>query len=144
MLGGVTLHRFAGIPVYVCDDRRYNIVEAFDKYLAHLERAPGVVNGIINTNLWICDEISMLSPRVFVLVDLAFRYFRGKENEPFGGCQFLWSGDFLQIPPVQSTPKAGTKRPAEEGTFLFSHDAWYRSWQPNIFSFTTNKRSREA
>ncbi len=146
LLGGTTLHRFAGLPIYCCDESKYNLVEAFGIYVRHIQRLLRVATTIVSTHLWVCDEISMLSPRVLVLVDLAFRFFRNKPDEPFGGCQFLWSGDFLQIPPVQnsSTQPRVARRTAPQVSFLFEHDAWYSSWKPWIVSFSTNKRSRAA
>jgi hypothetical protein len=86
LLGGITLHRYTGIPVYVCNDSYGDLVKSFDTYVKHLTRAQATVNNIVNTNLWICDEISMLSPRVFVLIDLAFRFFRNQPGLAFGGC----------------------------------------------------------
>ena len=72
-----------------------NMLEASDKYIKHLSSLQSVVNTILQVQLWICDEISMIAPRVFSLVDVAFRYFRRRFDVPFGGVQFLWSGDFL-------------------------------------------------
>ena len=150
LLGGRTLHRFAGLPITVCDEHKCNVIEAFDRYYKHVRRLLGVINNICFTHLWICDEISMLSPRVFILVDLMFRFYRRQPDKPFGGCQFLWSGDFLQIPPVEQGPRVGTKRRDAQGsqsrgessTFLFTHDAWYTGWRPHIVQFSTNKRSK--
>lgn len=146
LLGGMTLHRFAGLPIYCCDESKYNLVDAFGIYVRHVQRLFRIATMIVSTHLWICDEISMLSPRVFVLVDLAFRFFRNNPDKPFGGCQFLWSGDFLQIPPVQSSHalRGQARRAQVQPAFLFEHDAWFSSWKPWIVPFSTNKRSKAA
>jgi len=65
LLGGITLHRFTGLPVWVCDEKKYDLKTAFDKYIKWTSNLVGIVNNIRSVNLWICDEISMLSPRVF-------------------------------------------------------------------------------
>jgi hypothetical protein len=139
LLGGTTLHKFAGVPVHLCDDTKYDLKQALEKYIFWTRNLARIVNGIRTVNLWICDEISLLSPRIFLLVDLAFRFYRDEPALPFGGVQFLWSGDFLQIPPVMPNKRTSNEEP--QSPFLFSHEAWTSSWQPVIFPFTTNKRS---
>src|SRR5580765_597014 len=47
----------------------------------------------------------MLPGRVLNFVDFLFRTERGN-NEPFGGCQVIATGDFLQLPPVRTSDKA--------------------------------------
>jgi ATP-dependent DNA helicase PIF1 len=142
LLQGTTVHKFAGLPVACCDESKMSIVEAVDKYLKHVSSLGQIVNNILQVQLWICDEISMISPRIFCLIDIAFRYFRSAFDKPFGACQFLWSGDFLQIPPVVKQ-QTGRKRSQDSSSYLFGHAAWVDSWCPWVISFTTNKRSSQ-
>jgi ATP-dependent DNA helicase PIF1 len=51
-------------------------------------------------NLLILDEVSMLGKRFIDKIDLVARTVRQCPNRPFGGIQVIFSGDFLQLPPV--------------------------------------------
>ena len=51
------------------------------------------------------DEISMLPGRQLAFIEFLFRRLR-ERDEPFGGCQVIATGDFLQLPPVR-TPACG-------------------------------------
>jgi hypothetical protein len=50
----------------------------------------------------VVDEISMLPGRQLEFVEFLFRRLRGRES-PFGGCQVIVVGDFLQLPPVRTS-----------------------------------------
>lgn len=56
----------------------------------------------ISTDILIIDEISMLSLRLFELLDKIGRLIRSNKK-PFGGIQVIFSGDFFQLPPVKET-----------------------------------------
>jgi ATP-dependent DNA helicase PIF1 len=47
----------------------------------------------------IIDEVSMMSRKIFELLDSIARNVR-KNTRPFGGLQVIFSGDFYQLPPV--------------------------------------------
>jgi ATP-dependent exoDNAse (exonuclease V) alpha subunit len=64
----------------------------------------------------VIDEVSMLSGRHFEFVEFLFRRLRGREV-PFGGCQVIATGDFLQLPPVR-------KSEAEPYDWAFQTSAW--------------------
>lgn len=52
-----------------------------------------------STNVLIIDEVSMLSARMFDLLDEIGK--RVKRNTlPFGGIQLIFTGDFFQLPPI--------------------------------------------
>jgi hypothetical protein len=53
----------------------------------------------------VIDEISMLPGRQFEFVEFLFRRLRGRDV-PFGGCQVIATGDFLQLPPVRTSEAA--------------------------------------
>jgi ATP-dependent DNA helicase PIF1 len=53
----------------------------------------------INTEILVIDEISMLSEKIFDLLDVIGKKIRNN-NKPFGGIQLIFSGDFFQLPPV--------------------------------------------
>ncbi|PID70223.1 helicase, partial [bacterium DOLZORAL124_38_8] len=64
----------------------------------------------------IIDEVSMLSPAVFEMIDRVLRAFK-KSTEPFGGLQVVLTGDFFQLPPV-------TKSRNIELRFIFQTNLW--------------------
>jgi ATP-dependent DNA helicase PIF1 len=91
----VTLHRFLGIGVPK--------EETFTALWSKLLQNPSALRRIRDTHRLVLDEISMVHPRLFVLVDLLFRAARKQFEMPFGGMQVVLVGDFLQLPPVHNT-----------------------------------------
>ena len=69
------------------------------------------------TNILILDEVSMLSKKVFEIVDEVARIFK-KDNRPFGGMQVVFSGDFCQLPPVGTVGEKDTYK------FCFESELW--------------------
>ena len=65
-----------------------------------------------HTDILIVDEVSMMSKRMFELLNLLGRKIRGK-NEPFGGMQVIFVGDFFQLPPI------------EKDGFCFESEGWF-------------------
>jgi len=49
----------------------------------------------------VLDEVSMLNPDLLDKLELMARLLR-RNDKPFGGVQLVFSGDFLQLPPVKS------------------------------------------
>lgn len=104
--GGATIHSFFQLPVspFIPERKGFNFsgAEAMDKH-----SLPGRIK--LNTEkrkilqqleLLIIDEISMVRCDLLDAVDLVLRYFRNRNNEPFGGVQVLLIGDMYQLPPV--------------------------------------------
>jgi hypothetical protein len=58
----------------------------------------------------------MLPGRQFEFVEFLFRRLRGRD-EPFGGCQVIATGDFLQLPPVRTSE-------SERYDWAFQSPAW--------------------
>jgi len=54
-----------------------------------------------NTDILIIDEISMMSSRLFDLLNKIGQVIRCNKK-PFGGIQLIFSGDFFQLPPVKA------------------------------------------
>lgn len=52
-----------------------------------------------STQILIVDEVSMMSKRMFELLDSIGKCVRNNAR-PFGGIQLIFSGDFYQLPPV--------------------------------------------
>lgn len=55
----------------------------------------------LNTDLLIIDEISMMSKKMFEILDNIGKKVRNNDK-PFGGIQIIMSGDFFQLPPVEN------------------------------------------
>jgi ATP-dependent DNA helicase PIF1 len=66
----------------------------------------------------IIDEISMMSKKLFEILDTIARKIKKKPHVPFGGIQVVFSGDFYQLPPV------GNREEIETMQFCFESDRW--------------------
>lgn len=98
-VGGMTIHRFCGMMLGP------QAGQSNDDYFAVLERDKrrSILAGfhrVRRCETLVIDEISMLPGRQLAFVEFLFRRLRGN-NEPFGGCQVIATGDFLQLPPVR-------------------------------------------
>ena len=69
-------------------------------------------------DILIIDEISMMSKKLFEILDTIARKIKKKFTTPFGGIQIIFSGDFYQLPPV------GDKKEKETMEFCFESDRW--------------------
>jgi ATP-dependent DNA helicase PIF1 len=76
-----------------------------------------------NTDILVVDEVSMMSQKLFELLDSIGKIIR-KSSKPFGGIQLIFSGDFYQLPPV------GDKEDPETVKFCFESPEWTRTFQP--------------
>ena len=56
----------------------------------------------VNTDILIVDEISMMSLKIFDLLNKIGQEVRNNKK-PFGGIQIIFSGDFFQLPPVRES-----------------------------------------
>lgn len=81
-------------------------------------------------NILIIDEISMLSKKIFEILDSIGRFVKKKPNIPFGGIQVVFSGDFYQLPPV------GDPDDEETTQFCFESDRW-RDTIDEVIQLTT-------
>ncbi|NMB47844.1 AAA family ATPase [Candidatus Kuenenbacteria bacterium] len=89
-LNGLTIHSWSGLGV---KEKLYpSDFEALLKK-RHLRR------NIIEADILIIDEISMLHARQLDLVNQICQAFR-QNLKPFGGLQVILTGDFFQLPPV--------------------------------------------
>jgi ATP-dependent DNA helicase PIF1 len=61
------------------------------------------------TDILVVDEVSMMSQKLFELLDAIGKVVR-KNDRPFGGLQLIFSGDFYQLPPVGNTLEPETMR----------------------------------
>ncbi|HOX59056.1 MAG TPA: DEAD/DEAH box helicase [Candidatus Paceibacterota bacterium] len=114
-VGGMTIHRFCGMLIGPAAG------QSSEDYFAQLQRDPrrsilAGFNRVRRCEVLVIDEVSMLPGRQLEFVEFLFRRLRGRD-EPFGGCQVIASGDFLQLPPVRT----GDTEPYDWG---FQSPAW--------------------
>ena len=85
-----TVHSWAGIGLANGDADFIVKRVATNKYKAA---------GWKKIDVLIIDEVSMMSQKIFEILDCVGRAVR-KDKRPFGGLQVIFSGDFYQLPPV--------------------------------------------
>ena len=119
--GGMTIHRFCGMMLGP------QASQSNEEYFAMLQRDPrrsirAGFSRVSRCEVLVIDEISMLPGRQFGFVEYLFRRLRG-EDKPFGGCQVIVTGDFLQLPPVRVLADgSGTEEQAYD--WAFQSPAW--------------------
>ena len=70
------------------------------------------------TDILVIDEVSMMSLKLFELLDTIGKTVR-RNSQPFGGIQIIFSGDFYQLPPV------GNKDEPDTTKFCFESPSWF-------------------
>ena len=95
-IGGFTIHSWSGIGIkpYLTE---YDLED-----IANKER---LASRIMNSKVLIIDEISMLSGQTLSMIDAVCRAVR-RVQQPFGGLQVVFVGDFFQLPPILKSAKA--------------------------------------
>ena len=108
-----TIHSWSGIKL--CNGINKDIIERItnNKYYTQLWKS---------TNILIIDEISMMSNKIFTILEQIGRIMHNK-HKPFGGMQIILLGDFLQLSPIP------IKNDISSGMFAFESVEWN-----NVFS----------
>lgn len=103
---GMTIHSWAGIGI------KDSLTDADRLYL---QKKPHLAERIIDTDVLIIDEVSMLDGKRLDLVNEVCQLFK-RSVQPFGGMQVVLVGDLFQLPPI--TPKG------QKPNFIFSSSVW--------------------
>ncbi len=113
-LNGQTIHSWAGIGI---KDKltKYDLDQIIQK--EHLHKR------FKKTDVLILDEISMMHSYRLDMVDQVLRLIRQVE-EPFGGVQVIFCGDFFQLPPINRGSN-------EIKDFAFESEVW-REIDPSV------------
>jgi ATP-dependent DNA helicase PIF1 len=130
-VGGVTIHKFAGIgiadpgPAATTTDSDVDYVA---KAVAHINRKirPDIRRSVRQAQLLVIEECSMLSEYLFNLLDLLFRRMRRVER-PWGGIQLVLVGDMRQLAPV-----AKRRDHALVGRFFFESPQFTRTFTGGV------------
>jgi ATP-dependent DNA helicase PIF1 len=103
-----TLHSWAGIGLGNGETEYFINKIKKNKFLKAIWRG---------TNILVVDEVSMLSLKLFEMLNAIGKAVRGN-LKPFGGIQLIFSGDFFQLPPVGDKDEPDTQR------FCFESAEW--------------------
>jgi ATP-dependent DNA helicase PIF1 len=110
IINGATVHSYLGIGLGT---------GSAQDMIAFLYKRPHLRKKWQNLDVLIVDEVSMLSPVLFDKLETIARDLR-HNDKPFGGIQLILSGDFLQLPVVDS-----------DG-FCFQAESWTRCIEETI------------
>ena len=107
-----TLHSWAGIGLGTA---------SLDQLTTKIMKNRYAKDNWKNTDILVVDEVSMMSQKLFELLDAIGKTVR-KNSKPFGGIQLIFSGDFYQLPPV------GDKDDTETTRFCFESLLWSQTF----------------
>lgn len=105
-IGGMTIHAWSGIGTK-------DTLTSYD--LDQIATRERVVKRIKKAQVLVIDEISMLDGKIVDMVNAVCRTVR-QNNDPFGGLQVVFVGDFFQLPPVT--------RQADVMRYAFESRSW--------------------
>ena len=129
MCGATTLHAFAGIGLATG-----SINQVVDRVISNRYKKANWQK----LNILIVDEVSMLSLKLFMILDLIGRRAKKNRDVPFGGIQVIFSGDFYQLPPV------GDEQEPETVQFCFETPLWNETFKlQNQIQMTTMFRQTD-
>ena len=83
----------------------------------------------------IIDEVSMMSKKLFDILDKLGKSTRKCSRKPFGGLQVIFCGDFFQLPPINSGD-------SDDSDFCFQHPLFGEAFSHQI-EFTTIFRQQD-
>lgn len=109
--GAKTIHSWSGIGL--ANGTVENVV---NKAL----KKRGIAKAWRELDILVVDEVSMMSEKIFTVLDQMGRNARHRYQVPFGGIQVIFSGDFFQLPPVF---RSALDEP-ECGRFCFESPHW--------------------
>ncbi len=137
-LGGTTVHAWSGIGTKSQVNR---------SDLENISKNRRIADRIKKTRVLIIDEVSMLSGQTLSAVGQICQYVR-KSNEPFGGLQVVFVGDFFQLPPVirrddRVSPEIDSQDEEDNSPFAYASRAW-RELDPSICYLTEQHRQTDT
>ncbi len=106
-INGRTIHSWSGINIYNKEELEIELGSIISKRT--------VKEKVAKADVLVIDEISMLHAYQLDAIDKICRAIRALD-EPFGGLQIIFCGDFFQLPPVT--------RGSEKATYVFDSRIW--------------------
>lgn len=120
-IGGLTIHSWSGIGIK-------NTLNKHD--LKKIASTNYITRRIKRAKVLIIDEVSMLSPGTFSMIDAVCRQIKDN-TKSFGGIQIVSVGDFFQLPPISKKEAKGDLQMAliEESASRFAYEslAWEKA-----------------
>ena len=127
--GAKTIHSWSGIGLGNGDI--HNVIDRVSKN-KHKRAA------WTDVDVLIIDEVSMMSKKLFHVLDRIGRKTRKCLDVPFGGIQLVFSGDFYQLPPVGSDDEPDTN------AFCFESENWNSTFDETIVLTTMFRQTDPA
>jgi ATP-dependent exoDNAse (exonuclease V) alpha subunit len=94
-VGGCTIHTWLGTRI---TKNKVELARLVGKH--RMQDLRRIEERIRDCQVLIIDEVSMLSGDYIEMMDVWIRRIRRVLTKPFGGIQVIFTGDFLQLPPV--------------------------------------------
>jgi ATP-dependent exoDNAse (exonuclease V) alpha subunit len=110
-INGMTIHAWSGLGLKKAVSK---------KELEAIREKKHIKDHIEQTKVLIIDEISMLHRNQLDALNEILKFIR-QSNEPFGGLQIIFCGDFFQLPPVGEAEETNREK------FAFMSDAWVQA-----------------
>ena len=110
-----TVHSWAGIGL-----ANGTIEEVVRKVIGNIYK----IRSWKKVDILIIDEVSMMSLKIFEILDMIGKRTRKKMDKPFGGIQMVFSGDFYQLPPVGNDPISSA--------FCFESPLWSATFDTTV------------
>jgi ATP-dependent DNA helicase PIF1 len=124
-----TLHSWSGLNI--CNGPR-------DKIIQRMLKSRLSKQNWRTTDVLIVDEVSMMSVKIFEILDEVGKEHRRCFQLPFGGLQVIFVGDFFQLPPV------GEPKDPSSSQYCFQSALWDATFQrANHFLFQTAFRQAD-
>ncbi len=136
-IGGFTIHSWSGIGIK-------NFLTEYE--LDAISQNKKVAKRVGDASILIIDEVSMLAANTLSMVEMVCREVR-QNQQPFGGLQVVFVGDFFQLPPVSRRPddENDQKSFLSDGhvEFAFSSPAW-KAANPLVCYLSEQHRQEDA
>lgn len=124
-----TIHSWSGIR---------NGKGEIDKIIEDIQKNKKLSKNWRNIHILVIDEVSMMSKKIFELLDEIGKVVRYCRYKPFGGIQIIFTGDFYQLPPVGNSGEPGSTE------FCFESPLWYNTFSlENHIELTTMFRQKD-
>ena len=111
-----TIHSWAGIKL---------AKGTKDKIIQDVLKNKKATNNWKKVEVLVVDEVSMMSSKIFEILEETARRVRRKPAEVFGGIQIIFTGDFYQLPPVGDPNEPSTSQ------FCFQSSKWKEVFSPS-------------